>query len=94
MRTILENNRTPQYAADVPHEYEDKYLLAEFLMANTISSLLAALEVMGLTEKILVLQEWAKKRSVTLRLKSEEKCKFLCKVVRVARAETKHVSRF
>ena len=29
--TVLENNRNPRVAADVPHKYDDKYLLGEFL---------------------------------------------------------------
>ncbi len=93
VRTILENNRTPQYPADVPHEYEDKYQLAEFLTNNTIGALLVSLENVGLNEKGLVqLKEWAKNRSVTLRLKAEEKCKFLRKVVREVQSDTKSVS--
>ncbi len=95
VRTILENNRTPQFAANVPHEYEDKYLLIEFLTTNTISSVLTALEAMGLTEKALAqMQDWSKKRSVNLRLKAEEKCKFLRKAVREVQSDTKHVSEF
>ncbi len=31
MRTVLEVNKRPQVAADVPHTYTDKYLLAEFV---------------------------------------------------------------
>lgn len=31
MRTVLEVNKRPQVAADVPHAYSDKYLLAEFV---------------------------------------------------------------
>ncbi len=92
VRTILDNTRTPQYPADVPHEYEDKYILAESLTNNTISALLVSLDLLGLTQKQLAqLKEWSKTRSVTLRFKAEEKCKFLRKVVREVESDTKHV---
>ncbi len=95
VRTILDNTKTPQYPADVPHDYEDKYLLAEFLTNNTIASLLTSLDSLGLNEKNLVqLKEWSKNRSVTLRLKAEERCRFLRKVVRDVASDTKSVSFF
>lgn len=40
VRTILDNTRNPQYASDVKHEYQDKYLLVEFLTNSDLSSLL------------------------------------------------------
>ncbi len=94
-RTILDNTRNPQYPADVPHEYEDKYFLAQSLTNNTISTLLALLEQLGITEKHLgQLKDWAKTRSVTIRFKSEEKCKFLRKAVREVESDTKQVSNY
>lgn len=93
VKTILETSRAPQYPADVPHEYEDKYLLAESLTNSSIAALLSFLESIGLTEKQFAqLKEWNKSRSVTLRLKAEEKCKFLRKVVREVQSDTKSVS--
>jgi hypothetical protein len=92
VKTILDNTRAPQYPADVPHEYEDKYLLVESLTNSTIVALLSVLENLGLTVKQFAqLKEWSKTRSVTLRLKAEEKCKFLRKVVREVQSDTKSV---
>jgi hypothetical protein len=92
VKQILDNSRSPQYPADVSHDYEDKYILAEVLTNDTISALLRFLESIGLTSKQFAqLKEWSKSRSVTLRLKSEEKCKFLRKVVREVQSDTKSV---
>lgn len=80
------------------HEYEDKYLLAEYLVrikwipsylllltypqVNTAAAAqLNALEAIGVTEKHLAqLREWSKHRSISLRLRAEEKTTFLRKV--------------
>lgn len=92
VKQILEVNRTPQYPADVPHNYEDKYFLAQSLTSSTISSLVFCLSSLGLTEQgFTQLKEWAKTRSVTLRFKAEEKCKFLRKVVREVQSDSKSV---
>jgi hypothetical protein len=85
VRTILDNTRNPQSPADVPHRYEDKYLLAEFVGSVAIASLLQCLELVGLSEEGLArLREWAKTRSITLRLNAREDCRFL-------REESRHV---
>jgi hypothetical protein len=92
VKTILDTNRNPQYPADVPHAYDDKYLLAESLTNNALGAYLVCYENLGLTEKQLTqLKDWSKTRSVTLRLKAEEKCKFLRKVVREVQSDTKSV---
>ena len=73
VRTILDNTRNPQSPADVPHRYEDKYLLAEFVGSVAIASLLQCLELVGLSEEGLQrLREWAKTRTITLRLNARE----------------------
>lgn len=78
IRTILENTRNPRYPADVPHRYDDKYLLAEFVAGVSMASLLQCLELVGLSaEGLASLREWAKTRSVTLRLAAQEDCRFL-----------------
>jgi hypothetical protein len=92
IRTVLETNKNPTYAADVPHRYDDKYLLAEFLGRMAIASVLDSLENAGLskdprsgaTDKVGELREWAKNRAVILRFRAEEKCSFV-------REETKQV---
>ena len=37
VRTILDNTRNPRSPTDVPHRYEDKYLLAEFVGSVAIA---------------------------------------------------------
>jgi hypothetical protein len=92
VKTVLETNRNPQYPADVPHAYDDKYLLAESLTNISLGAFLVCFENLGLTDKQLAqLKDWSKTRSVTLRLKAEEKCKFLRKVVREVQSDTKSV---
>ena len=51
---VLDTSRHPQWPADVPHQYEDKYLLAEFVATNSIAALQHILQTLGVTEKILV----------------------------------------
>jgi hypothetical protein len=59
-----------QFAADVQHEYVDKYLLAEFVTSSAISAFVNTLDTLGINEKQLEqMKDWAKNRSVTLRLK-------------------------
>jgi hypothetical protein len=78
IRTVLDNTRHPQYPADVPHRYDDKYLLAEVVTRVSIASVVQCLEALGLTaEQLDRLQGWAKTRSVTLRLAAREDCRFL-----------------
>jgi len=94
VKTILDNSKLPQYAAtDVKHEYDDKYILAEFMTTTAVAATLNVLSNLGCSTKTLdKLREWNKTRSVTLRLKAEEKCKFLRKVEREVESDTKHVS--
>ena len=48
IRTILDTTRNPKLADEVPHNYDDKYLLCEFLTNGAISAILNAFEVLGL----------------------------------------------
>jgi hypothetical protein len=76
-RSVLESERHPQYAPDVPHAYEDKFTLAECLGNCAVAATFNALEALGLDSQGLAkLRHWAGERSVTLRLKAEEKCTF------------------
>ena len=94
VRTILDNTRTPQFAADVAHEYEDKYLLAEFIVNSTIAAQINSLMALGVNEKQLIqMKQWAKTKSVTLRLKAEENCVFIRKTEREVQSDTKSVSK-
>jgi hypothetical protein len=78
IRTVLDNTRNPQYAADVPHRYDDKYFLAEVAARVSIASLLQCFEIIGMSHAQLEqLCEWAKTRSVSIRLSAEEHCSFV-----------------
>jgi hypothetical protein len=78
VRTVLDNTRNPQYPAEVPHRYDDKYLLAEFATRVAIASMLQSLEVIGLgAEQLGPLRTWAKTHAVTLRLVAREDCRFV-----------------
>eukprot|EP01122_Echinamoeba_exundans_P006772 TRINITY_DN1971_c0_g2_i1.p1 TRINITY_DN1971_c0_g2~~TRINITY_DN1971_c0_g2_i1.p1 ORF type:complete len:992 (+),score=172.24 TRINITY_DN1971_c0_g2_i1:130-3105(+) len=93
VKTILENERQPQLAADVPHTYSDKYALAEYLTNSALAAQLNVLEALGVTEKILhKLVQWSEKRSVTLRFKAEEKCEFDREETRKVESATEHVT--
>lgn len=93
VRTLLDNTRSPQYASEVPHKYEDKYFLADSLTNSAINAHFRVLEALGLTKaQLSQLKEASKTRSISLRLKTEEKCKFLRKVVREVESDTKSVS--
>jgi len=89
VKTVLDNTRVPQYAADVPHQYEDKYLLVDSIGNVTIAAQMNCLEVLGLNNKnIDTILKWGSNRSVTLRLKSEERCSFIKEVTREVESPT------
>jgi hypothetical protein len=93
IRTILDNTRSPQYPADVPHRYDDKYLLAEFLTRVSVASVFQCLEVVGMTaEQLVQLRDWAATRSVTLRLAAHEDCRFLREVTRKVESAEERVT--
>ena len=95
VKTVLDNTKNPQYASDVDHTYDDKYLLAEFLGSLSLSAQLQILEKMGLSSKgIDQCKSWAKNRSVTLRLKATEKCSFDREVTRKEDSKTEHVREY
>lgn len=93
IRTVLDNTRHPQYPADVPHRYDDKYLLAEFVTRVAAAATLQCLEVLGLTAaQVAELREWAKTRAVTLRLTAQEDCRFLREVTRKVESPEERVT--
>jgi len=93
--TILETNKHPVFAGDLPHSYHDKYLLADYLTNITIACSYTVLEKLGLdTESLRQLVEWSKDRSVTLRLRSEESCALDRKETRDEDSRRKHVTTF
>jgi hypothetical protein len=78
IRTLLDNTRNPRAPADVPHAYDDKYHLSEFVTRVSIAAIFQCLEVVGLSaEGLSELREWSKTRTVTLRLEADENCRLL-----------------
>jgi hypothetical protein len=80
MREVLEKERLPAVASDVPHSYEDKYLLAESMVNVCIASLLNNLALIGLTRDVLgeVKRRYDSEGvAVSLCWESSQKCTFL-----------------
>lgn len=94
VKKILDQNKNPMAAADVDHQYEDKYALVEFLANTGIAATLNVLEQMdGFNEDVLkqiVSVVQGEKRSMTLRLSVEEDCTFLEETTRTVESPTKH----
>ena len=93
IRTVLDNTRHPEYPADVPHRYDDKYLLAEVVTRVATAATVQCLEVLGMTAAQLAeLREWAKTRAVTLRLTAQEDCRFLRETTRKVESPEERVT--
>ena len=81
LEAILDTTRKPVLPSDVPHEYNDKYLYAEFISCTLIVSIINTLEFLGLDRNQLkTMKSWTNdNRSVTLRFTGEETCIFKSK---------------
>lgn len=91
--TVLANTRKPTYAADVPHKYDDKFGLAEFLTNSGVAAELTVLELLGLSaDGLQTILKWAQKRSVTLRLRAEERCEFIREEKKKVESNTEYVT--
>jgi hypothetical protein len=96
VKLILDNTKHSQYAAtDVHHEYEDKYILGEFLISSGIAAILNVFRGgFGMNMKqIEEINKWALNRNVTLSFRAEETCKFIKKVEREVKSDTKSVTK-
>jgi len=90
---ILETSRHPQYPSEVNHQYDDKYLLVEFLSNTSFAAFVQVLELLGVTDKTLnQLLDASQSRSISLRFRSEETCTFVKKIEREVESKTKHVT--
>ena len=70
VKMVLDSTRRPAFPNDVPHEYNDKYKLAEVVATTALSAQINALKAIGLTtEHVQLLRKWAveDKEIVTLR---------------------------
>mmetsp|Transcript_30055 Transcript_30055/g.58984 ORF Transcript_30055/g.58984 Transcript_30055/m.58984 type:complete len:1069 (-) Transcript_30055:264-3470(-) len=79
VKLLLHAEKRPIIASNVHHQYQDKYLLAEFLVNSAVASQLNCLiQIIGISEEQLAqLGQWSSSGIVSLRLRSEETCTFL-----------------
>jgi len=77
VRLVLSTEKTPQLAANVHHQYNDKYFLVERSTCIAAASQLNCLAALGLTaDQLRGLRAWMPAQ-VSLRFRSQEKCTFL-----------------
>lgn len=75
---VLDASRRPKYAAEVHHQYMDKYALAEFVTNCAIASQINCLLSMGLgSEQIKTVCSWRETHGVSLKFRAVERCSFL-----------------
>jgi hypothetical protein len=81
---VLDTTKHPVRADNAPHQYADKYSLVEHGVRNTVAAAFVGLEALGLDDKAVdKLLAWSlAKKSVSLRLASEEMCVFVKKATR------------
>ncbi|MCC6997853.1 MAG: hypothetical protein IT370_24775 [Deltaproteobacteria bacterium] len=94
VRMLLDTARSnPQLPTEVPHAYDDKYRLAEFLTRASAAALLQCLHSLGLASDDLArLRDWATTRTVTLRLRATEECTYLREETRKVESAHQHVT--
>ena len=78
VRSVLGTTKNPQAPADVPHRYDDKFHLVEFIGRAATASLLRCLVSVGLTPDGLArLRAASASQTVTLRLRAREDTTYL-----------------
>jgi hypothetical protein len=93
VKKILDNTKHPQIASKVPHSYDDKFMLAEFLTNSALSSQFTSLSQLGVTvDQLSQMVEFAKTRALTLRFSSTTRCKFNRHSQREEDSKTKQVT--
>jgi hypothetical protein len=75
IRNILIMNKTPHVLSEGhPHQYQDKYLMVEYLTSTSILSSLMILSKLGLlAHDIAKLILWSRSQTLTLRFQAEER---------------------
>uniref|UniRef100_A0A0G4FDD4 Uncharacterized protein n=1 Tax=Chromera velia CCMP2878 TaxID=1169474 RepID=A0A0G4FDD4_9ALVE len=96
VRRVLSVSRNPTFAGDVDHKYQDKYLLAEWLVNSALVSFVELLpfisDVFSNPETFAKINEVSKSRTVTLRFESTRACTFLRPETRKEDSRTQHVT--
>jgi hypothetical protein len=73
VKVVLDNTRTPCWAGDVHHTYQDKYALAESMTNAAAASQLNSLALLGATPgQLAKFCLWAQTKTVSLRFSTEE----------------------
>ncbi|CAE7722643.1 CPK5 [Symbiodinium pilosum] len=91
VRLVLSAEKTPQLAANVHHQYGDKYFLVERGTCIAAASQMNCLAAMGLTaDQLRSLHAWLPGQ-VSLRFRSQEKCTFDREEKREEENPRKHV---
>jgi predicted PP-loop superfamily ATPase len=93
VQQVLDNTRHPVLAADAAHRYVDKMTLAEFLTRSSLSAVFTSLTQLGVSlEQLQTLKQWSGSQAVTLRLRAEEKCRFVREETREVESATSRVT--
>ena len=78
VQTIIDNTKEPKKFDDIPHVYQDKYLLANFITNATLLSQMKSLELIGLTPELLKkLKTKSQTNTIILSFKTDEKREFI-----------------
>ena len=94
IKKVLALTKEPKLAHNVPHTYQDKYLLSEFLGNAAVASILGCFHFFGISnEKLKTLQEWGKSKQVTLSFDVIEECKFKGSETKVEESKVKKVTK-
>ena len=92
VKCILDTSKSSRLANEVVHQYDDKYLLVEFLAKTAFASLLTVFERLGLTPEVFEkLKELSQTQSVSLQLSAKETCQFAQTHARKAKRGSKIV---
>jgi hypothetical protein len=76
-RQVLETSKHPTFIGEVSHTYQDKYLLAEFLLTTALSATANAMNTLGMsTRQQLEMAKWASNHTITMHFDAVEKCDF------------------
>jgi len=92
LKKVLAVEKNPQYPGDVPHKYDDKYLLAEMATRAAMMAQLNVLNVITngkLADQMDTLSTSARSSVVTLQFNIEEKCEFAKTVEKEITSEKK-----
>jgi len=80
VQRLLNSTKNPTFPTDVPHVYEDKYLLVEYLTNTEILAQINALGALGLSQfSLRALSDWSSdaSRTVSLAFDGSKSCTFL-----------------